>query len=145
MGAGPGVAYGAPVTPPVPVERSFRLWIAAVVVGLVGSALALATTTAAPTPGAAVSGFVGAVIGVLFLAAVVFCALRLRRGESWARLALAVLGGISAVFTVLGVLLTAGLGVDLGVLSTVVSLVQAALIVAAILFSFQEPANAWFR
>jgi hypothetical protein len=148
MGAGPAVAYRAPVTTPAapaPVERSFRLWIAAVVVGLVGSALSLATTTAAPTPFAAVSGFVGALIGLLFLGAVVFCALRLRRGENWARMTLAVLGGISAVFTVLGVLLTAGLGVSLGVLSTIVSLLQAALVVAAILFAFQEPANAYFR
>ena len=145
MGAGPVVPYRARVTPPVPVERSFRLWIAVVVVGLVGSALSLATTTAAPTPGAAVGGFVGALVGVLFLGAIVFCALRLRRGESWARLTLAVLGGISAGFTVLGVLLTAGLGVSLGFLSTIVSLLQAALIVAAILFSFQEPANAYFR
>ena len=132
MGAGPVVPYRARVTPPVPVERSFRLWIAVVVVGLVGSALSLATTTAAPTPGAAVGGFVGAIVGVLFIGAVVFCALRLRRGESWARLALTVIGGISAGFTVLGVLLTAGLGVSLGVLSTIVSLLQRATILLAL-------------
>lgn len=145
MGARPRVPYGAPVTPPTPVERSFRLWIAVVVVGLVGSGLSLATTTAAPTPLAAAGGIVGALIGLLFLGAIVFCALRLRQGENWARLTLSVLGGISALFTVLGVLLTAGLGVSVGVLSTVVGLLQAALIVAAILFAFQAPANAYFR
>ena len=140
--------YRAAVTspaPPAPVQRSFVLWIAAVVVGLVGSAFSLATTTAAPTAGAAAGGFVGVVIGLLFLAAIVFCALRMRQGENWARLTLTVLGGVSAVFTVLGVLLTAGLGISLGAVSTIVSLVQAALIVAAILFAFQAPANAYFR
>ncbi|WP_133251879.1 hypothetical protein [Actinomycetospora cinnamomea] len=131
--------------PPTPVERSFRLWIAAVVVGVLGSALSFATMPAAPGATAAAGTIVGAIIGLLFLGAIVYCALRLRRGENWARIALTVLGGISAVFTVLGVLLTAGLGVNLGLLSTTVSLLQAALIVAAILFSFQAPANAYFR
>ena len=133
------------MTPPTPVQRSFQLWIAAVVVGVVGSALSLATTTAAPSPLAATGGFVGVVIGLLFLGVVVYLALRLRAGDHWARLVLTILGGISAVFTVLGVLLTAGLGVSIGAVSTIVSLVQAALIVAAILFAFQGPANAYFR
>ena len=132
-------------TPPTPVQRSFQLWIAVVVVGLLGSVLSLATTTAAPSPLAATGGFVGVIIGLLFLAALVYLALRMRQGEHWARLTLTILGGISAVFTVLGVLLTAGLGVSIGALSTIVSLVQAALIVAAILFAFQAPANAYFR
>ena len=96
-------------------------------------------------PLAATGGFVGVVIGLLFLGVVVYLALRLRAGDHWARLALTILGGISAVFTVLGVLLTAGLGVSIGAVSTIVSLLQAALIVAAILFAFQGPANAYFR
>ena len=135
----------APPAPPTPVQRSFQLWIAVVVVGVLGSIFSLATATTAPTAFTAASGLVGVLVGLLFLAAIVFCALRLRNGENWARLTLTVLGGISAVFTVLGVLLTAGLGVSLGALSTIISLVQAALIVAAIVFAFQEPANAYFR
>jgi hypothetical protein len=136
-GAGP---YRARVTPPVPVERSFRLWIAAVVVNLLGSVVSLVTTP----PVSAISSIVGLVVGLLFLVAVVFLALRLRQGDSWARLTLAVLGGLSAVITVLGLLAGAGLGVGFSALSAVVGFVQAALIVAAILFSFQAPANAYF-
>jgi hypothetical protein len=129
------------VTPPVPVERSFRLWIAAVVVNLLGSVISL--VTAPPVSG--FSSIIGLVLGVLFLVAVVFLALRLRQGDAWARLTLTVLGGLSAVITVLGLLAGAGLGVGFSALSAVVGFVQAALIVAAILFSFQEPANAYFR
>jgi hypothetical protein len=133
--------YRARVTPPAAVERSFWLWIAAVVVNLVGSLVSLVTTP----PVSALSSIVGLVVGVLFLAIVVFLALRLRQGDGWARLTLAVLGGLSAVITVLGLLAGAGLGVGFSALSTVVGFVQAALIVAAILSSFQAPANAYFR
>ncbi|MDD7965808.1 hypothetical protein [Actinomycetospora lemnae] len=133
------------MTPPPPVQWSFRLWVAAVVVGVLGSAFSLATAATVPSGFAAGSGIAGAVIGLLFLAALVYLALRMRQGDHWARLVLAVLGGVSAVFTVVGVLLTAGLGVSLGWVSTVLSLVQAALIVAAILCSYQATANAYFR
>jgi hypothetical protein len=137
-GAGP---YRARVAPPVPVERSFRLWIAAVGVNLIGSLVSLVTLP----PGSTLSSLVGLGVGVLFLAAVVFLALRLRQGDGWARLTLAVLGGLSAAITVLGLLAGAGLGVGFGAVSTVVGFVQAALIVAAIVFSYQAPANAYFR
>ncbi|MEJ2863141.1 hypothetical protein [Actinomycetospora flava] len=134
-----------PTAAPTSVQRSFQLWIAAVVVGVLGSVFSLATSATVPNGLLAAGGIVGVVVGLLFLAALVYLALRMRQGESWARLALAVLGGVTAVFTVVGVLLTVGLGVSLGALSTVLSLVQAALIIAAIIFSFQAPANAYFR
>lgn len=133
------------MTPPTSVQRSFQLWVAAVVVGVLGSVFSLATSATAADGYLAAGGVVGVVIGLLFLAALVYLALRMRLGENWARTALTVLGGISAVFTVVGVLLSAGLGVALGALSTVLSLVQAALIVGAILLSYQAPANAYFR
>lgn len=140
-----GDAVPTPTTPPTSVQRSFGLWIAAVVVGVLGSVFSLATSATVPNGLLATGGIIGVVIGLLFLAALVYLALRMRQGESWARLALAVLGGVSAVFTVVGVLLTAGLGVTVGALSTVVSLVQAVLIIAAVIFSFQAPANDYFR
>lgn len=130
---------------PTSVQRSFQLWIAAVVVGVLGSGFSLAASATVRDGYLAAGGIVGVLIGLLFLGALVYLALRMRRGESWARLALTVLGGLSAVFTVVGVLLTAGLGVSVGTTSTIVSLVQAALIIAAIIFSYQTPANAYFR
>lgn len=133
------------MTPPTSVQRSFQLWVAAVVVGVLGSVFSLATSATATEGYLAAGGVVGVVIGLLFLAALVYLALRMRLGENWARTALTVLGGVSAVFTVVGVLLSAGLGVALGALSTILSLVQAALIVGAILLSYQAPANAYFR
>jgi hypothetical protein len=133
-----------PATVPTSVQRSFQLWIAAVVVGVLGSVFSLATSATVPNGYLAAGGIIGVVVGLLFLAALVYLAIRMRGGENWARVALSVLGGVSAVFTVVGVLLTAGLGVSPGGISTVVSLVQAAIIVAAIIFSFQAPANAYF-
>ena len=131
--------------PPTPVQRSFQLWIAA------SSSASSAVPSRSRPPRrprarsrrpAASSASSSACSSS---ASLVYLALRLRAGDHWARLALTILGGISAVFTVLGVLLTAGLGVTIGAVSTIVSLVQAALIVAAILFAFQAPANAYFR
>ncbi|GAA4907827.1 hypothetical protein GCM10023204_11080 [Actinomycetospora succinea] len=140
-----GDAVPTPTSPPTSVHRSFQLWIAAVVVGVLGSVFSLATSATVPNGYLAAGGIVGVIIGLLFLAALVYLALRMRQGENWARMALAILGGISAVFTVVGVLLTAGLGVSPGGISTIVSLLQAALIIAAIIFAFQAPANAYFR
>lgn len=136
--------YRGAVTVPTAVQRSFQLWIAAVVVGVLGSVFSLATSATVPNGYLAAGGIVGVVIGLLFLGALVYLALHMRHGENWARVALGVLGGVSAAFTVVGVLLTAGLGVSVGAVSTIVSLVQAALIIAAIIFSFQASANAWF-
>ena len=128
-------------TPPAPVQRSFVLWIAAVVVGLVGSAVSL---VGSPTVGAA-SGVAGLVVGLVFLALFVYCAIKLRQGLNWARLTLTIVGGVSVLFTVLGLLLSAGLGLAFGAVSTIANLLQAALIVAAIIYAFQPPANAYFR
>lgn len=127
--------------PPAPVRRSFVLWIAAVVVGLVGSVVSLVTTPTVATGG----GVPGLVLGLVLLALFVYCAVRLRQGLNWARVTLTVVGGISVLSTVLGLLLSAGLGISFGAVSTIANLVQAALIVAAILYAYQAPANAWFR
>jgi hypothetical protein len=124
--------------PPAPVRRSFVLWIAAVVVGLVASGVSLAEAPAAAAP-------TGLVVGLLVLVLFVGCAVALRRGRAWARLVLTVVGGLSVLVTVLGLLLSAGQGVTFGAVSTVAGLVQAALIVAAILSAHRAGANAWFR
>jgi type III secretory pathway component EscR len=116
--------------PPAAVRRSFVLWVAAVVVGLVTSAVSLAGGPATVSPA-------GLVVGVLVLVLLVGCAVALRRGRAWARLALTIVGGVSVLVTVLGL--------TFGTVSTVAGLVQAALIVAAILSAHQAPANAWFR
>ena len=60
-------------------------------------------------PGAGAAG--GLVLGVVLLVLFVVAAVTMRQGRPWARLTLAILGGSSVVFTVLGLLLSAGLGV----------------------------------
>lgn len=136
------MTYGDEVSrPPTPVRRSFALWIAAVVVGLVGSVVAVLGT---PAPGAA-GGVAGTVVGLLFLGLLVSCALAMRAGRNWARVTLTIVGGVSVLLTVLGLLLSAGLGVAVDAVSTTASLLQAGLTVAAVLLAFRAPANAYFR
>lgn len=127
------------MSPPPPVRRSFALWLAAVAVGVVGSVVALVGT---PT---AAGGVAGLVLGMVILALFVWCAFKLREGLSWARLVLTIVGGLSALFSVVGLLLSAGLGVSFGAVSTVANLLQAALIVAAIIYAYQPEASAYFR
>jgi hypothetical protein len=126
---------------PAPVQRSFVLWLAAVAVGLVGSVVALVED---PTVGAA-GGAAGLVVGLVVLALFVACAVKLRQGLHWARLTLTIVGGISVLVTVVGLLLSAGLGIGFGAVSTIANLVQAALIVAAIISAHQASAGAYFR
>ncbi|WP_285649071.1 hypothetical protein [Actinomycetospora sp. NBRC 106375] len=132
--------------PPAPVQRSFVLWIAAVVVGLVGSVIGLVTAPPIPDlPGATAGAVTGLGVGVVFLVLFVIGAVKMRQGRHWARLTLAIVGGISVVFTVLGLLLSAGIGVRAPLVPTIANLVQAALIVAAIILSYQAAANPYFR
>ncbi|MHC1562957.1 hypothetical protein ACR9E3_28695 [Actinomycetospora sp. C-140] len=132
--------------PPAPVQRSFVLWIAAVVVGLLGSVIGFVTAPPIPDlPGATAGAVSGLVVGVVFLVLFVVGAVKMRQGMNWARLTLAIVGGISVLFTVLGLLLSAGIGFSLPLVPTIANLVQAALIVAAIIFSYQATANPYFR
>ena len=158
---GPAGARGAE---PKEVRTSFLLWLAYLAVGLLGSIITFASLDSLIDAGLEQAGIdpsqvppeaiaagragvlVGVVLGLVLLALVVATVFQMRKGRNWARIVLAVLGGLSALgvlnaFTGAGTLI--GLG-GLGVVSVVLSAVQFVLLVAAIVFMFRRPANAWF-
>jgi len=78
------------------------------------------------------------VIGLSFVAAGFIFAFLMRGGRNWARILLAVLGGLFALLGLLSLANASGPTV-------VTSLVQLLLVVAAIATMFGSEANAWFR
>ncbi len=85
---------------------------------------------------AALTGTV--VIGLLFVAVGFIFAFLMRGGRNWARIALAVLGGLFGLFGLFSLANASG--------PTAVSVfVQLLLVVAAIAMMFGSEANAWFR
>jgi hypothetical protein len=73
------------------------------------------------------------VLGLLFVAAGVSCALLMRGGRNWARVVLTVVGSLSVLFLI-GPVVT-----------PLQALFQLLLVVGAIVMMFQRPANEWFR
>lgn len=143
--------------PPQQVQTSFLLWAVIVLLQLVGIALTFAereTLRAAAEEQArardggridpqAVDTIVtvglvfGVVLAVLFAAAILVCAIFMRRGRNWARIVLAVLGGLLALFALVSLV-----G---GTVSAVVqSLLTLVVVIAALVLMFTEPANTWF-
>ncbi len=152
--AGPAPLRG---TRPKEVETSFWLWIASVVLGVVGALItypqiqqlqadAIDQTLAQdPTldravieSAATVGLIVGIVIGLLILAAELVFVFLMRGGRNWARIVLAVLGGLGVLFGLVGLAgITGSMGAG--------SLVQLLLLIGAIVTMFLPAANAWFR
>ncbi|HEY6424142.1 MAG TPA: hypothetical protein VIY28_13020 [Pseudonocardiaceae bacterium] len=149
----------APLRGPRPkeVEISFWLWIGTFVLGLVGGALQyprfdqIRTETInralAQNPTLDRSSFesiftgalvVGAVIGLTFFVAEVVFVFLMRGGRNWARIVMAVLGGLSVLFGLIGLA-----GGTAGT-SVVTGLLQLLLLIGAIVTMFLPPANAWF-
>jgi uncharacterized membrane protein len=144
-------------TRPKEVEISFWLWISTIVLGLVGSvpiffqfdqlrAQAINQTLAndptldrstieSVTTGALVAG---AVIGLLLVVAQLLFVFLMRGGRNWARIVLAVLGGLVVLFGLIGFAGTTG-AMGAG------SLLQLLLLIGAIVTMFLPAANAWFR
>lgn len=147
---------GAAATPKE-VQTAFRLWIANIVLGVVGSLLSLlifddlvAMDELPPglTPEQAVlAASIGLIFGTLvFLGLGLLFAFKMRAGRNWARITLTVLGSIAVLFSLLsfgdspGV---AGVG-QTTVLFVVISVIQILLIVAAIFFMFRPAAAQYF-
>ena len=144
-------------TRPKEVEISFWLWTSTIVLGLLGSvpilfqfdqlraeaiSQALArdpaldrSTIESVTTGALVAG---AVIGLLLIVAQVIFVFLMRGGRNWARIVLAVLGGLVVLFGLIGFAGTTG-AIGAG------SLLQLLLLIGAIVTMFLPAANAWFR
>ncbi|MGH3835811.1 MAG: hypothetical protein ACRDSF_08915 [Pseudonocardiaceae bacterium] len=147
--AGPAPLRG---TRPKEVEISFWLWIATVVLGVLGvvvmyiqidllraelvnSLLAQDSTVDRSTVErfATVGSVVAIVIGLVLVGAQLFLVFLMRGGRNWARIVLAVLGGVVVLFGLLGLA------------ASVSGLLQLLLLVGAIVTMFLPAANAWFR
>jgi hypothetical protein len=161
----PPAAAGPPSTVPVPVPREVRhavtLWVASIIVGLVGGTVSFvlanplaagrsrmqATTTSGLSPAQLdtirnVSFIVGAVFGILFLALEVFFVVKMRAGRNWARIVLTVWFGIGVAGTLLSFafqFLLSAMPITLvsGVLSV-------ALLGFAVRLMYRPAANAYF-
>ncbi|MGQ0716171.1 MAG: hypothetical protein ACT4NP_02440 [Pseudonocardiales bacterium] len=140
-------------TRPRVVEISFWLWIATVFLGVLGvvvmyiqidllraelvnSLLAQDPTVDRSTVErfATVGSVVAIVIGLLLVGAQLLLVFLMRGGRNWARIVLAVLGGLIVLFGVIGFAASSASG-----------LLQLLLLVGAIVTMFLPTANAWFR
>jgi hypothetical protein len=155
----PPGGYPVPLRGPRPrsVEISFWLWIISLILGAAGSVAALTqldriraeainralaqnpTLDQSMTQSVVTGVLIGAVaVALLFVVAELVFVFLMRGGRNWARIVLAVFGGLSVLFGLVGLAGTAG-----PVL--VASFVQLLLVVAAIATMFGPAANAWFR
>ena len=156
---------GVAVEKPKEVETAFRLWIASVVIGLIGAIVSftlipsIIDTTIASTPttpglstedlrtAIQIGLVVAAVIGLVFVALFLLFTFKMRAGRNWARILLTILGGLSILSSLIGI---GGLGQmfaagPLGILSAVLSIVQLVVIAAAIVFMFRPAAGPYFQ
>lgn len=145
---------------PKEVQTAFRLWIANIVLGVVGSLLsllifddlvAMAELPPGVTPeqaalGATVGAIFVAVLTLVFLGLGLLFAFKMRAGRNWARITLTVLGAIAVLFSLLSFgssSAVAGVGL-VGILSVVITVIQTLLIIAAIYFMFRPAAAQYF-
>ncbi|MGH3800072.1 MAG: hypothetical protein ACRDTD_08075 [Pseudonocardiaceae bacterium] len=151
--AGPAPLRG---TRPKEVEISFWLWITTIVLGVVAALItypqieqlqadaidqALAqdptldrSSIESITAGALIGGIV---IGLLFVVAELVFVFLMRGGRNWARIVLAVLGGLFVLIGLFGLVVSAEA-------SSAIGLLQFLLLIGAIVTMFLPAANAWF-
>lgn len=150
--------------PPRDVRTAFVLWLGAIAASVVANLLGLlvveevlAATVArapgTPDPEAVAWARLNAyslIIGVtlLVLGVGLFLATRMRSGVNWARIVLTVVGAIDVLIGVLGLIGGSDVpGVEGAVpaLLTVLTVVELALVAAAIWCMYRPPAAAYFR
>ena len=156
-GTGP-TGPGGPLprlAPPAEVLTSVKLWFASIIVGLVGGILVFALTDQSASvrkametnPSAltesqlrtaeTVGLLVGLVLVLIVLGLEVLFVLKMKAGRNWARIVLAVLGGLSALSSLSG--LARGLGAG-----TVINFISMLLLIAAIVFMFRPATKPYF-
>jgi hypothetical protein len=143
-GAGPS----APTERPATVKAGIGAFLANTVLGLLSSIVTFAdfnslVDTAARDAGVSPDSvrtgiLVGAVIGLIFLAAYLLVLWFAWQGRNWARIVLWVLGGLSVLSGLFGLGNNSGLLALLGVL-------QLLLVIAGIVLLALKPSNAWYR
>ncbi len=136
------------------MHQAFLALIAYMGVGLLSSIIALVF---AAVLFSGISGFAGATIGggiiFLILTAVIFAIalyimIQMRAGRNWARITIAVLGGLALLGAVLNLFTyLSGFGLYGGVYATVfllISVVQLLLLGAALVLMFRPNVNSYF-
>lgn len=144
---------------PLPVLRSFQLWVASVVISVIGAGLAVVSwggqkeqvvqefLDAARSGGTEVTReqaetfatavFVGTIgITLALTLFLLFLAFRMRAGRNWARIVLTVVGGATALFGIAGV--------AAGGATAISSVLQSGLMIAAIVFMYLGASSAYF-
>jgi hypothetical protein len=163
--AGPPTAAGAP---PKDIQTAFNLFIAHIVLGVLGAILSFAlvgpivdvalrqagvrASDLGPQGQAQVEAavrtgiIVTVIVAVVLLALYIFFVFRMRAGKNWARIVLTVLSALSVLsalfnFGSFGTFLNAG---ALGVISVIITIIQLILIITAVVFMYRPAANAYF-
>ena len=152
MARGSSIRSGGAALPGIPraVRDSFVLWLTAVGAGVIETAMRVVYSLA----GGPESG--GLLVRLIVYAVAVYVIFQMRLGKGWARIALAVLlGGIGTLSLVVDPIswLAAGNGIVevfaqadlLFVLVAPIRAVHLAAVIAAFVFMFLPPANAYFR
>jgi hypothetical protein len=148
-------SFPAAAAPPRQLQASFWLWLVAVAAGLFETTLVVIDARPGEV-GSVAEVAIGVTVRLLAFTALVYPAVRLRQGRSWARIALAVLyGGFGTLSLVIGPvtwlaeggsLAEAMAAADLGsVLFAASRLIHVAAMIAALILMFHPAANAYIR
>jgi hypothetical protein len=125
---------------PKQVDTATMLWCAVAAIGFIANIIEIAD-------GLESGG--SFVISLIFEIAYVALVLVMRGGQNWARIVLTVLGGLGLLGDLLGVFgasIVASIGfAGLGAFVLILSLVEAAVIITAIVFSYHSLSNQYFR
>lgn len=154
----PGDQQHPGVPRPKPVELSFKLWLANVVLGVIGSIivfLVLDDVIEAAADEAGVSAaaakdiarpvvMTGLVVGLLIIGLLAALAFQMRNGKNWARVTLTVLGAIGVILALVNI--GDEFAVEgIGPVSGTIGVLRMLLIVGAIGLMYGGEANAYFK
>jgi len=143
---------------PKSVDTAFMLWMVAAGIGIVSSILNFFTVQAlydellkdtSPELRGSVAepGYGSAIFSLVLFALWVLVVFQMRNGANWARIVLAVLGGIGVIGGLVG-LLTIGVLFSIGILGALQALLSLASLVVtigALIFMFKSDANYYFK
>ncbi|MBB5954726.1 hypothetical protein FHS29_001296 [Saccharothrix tamanrassetensis] len=143
---------------PKSVDTAFMLWMVGAGVGILSSIISFITVQAiydellkdvdpslrgsVPSP-----GYGGAIFSLILSAVWILIVFQMRNGANWARIVLAVLGGIGVIGGLVG-LLSFGVLFSIGffgVIQALLSLVSLAVTIGALIFMFKPDANHYFK
>ncbi|KAA2264843.1 hypothetical protein F0L68_07135 [Solihabitans fulvus] len=144
------------VAKPKAVDTAFQLWIASVIVGLVANLISFATAQDVLNKtneklGTALQqsspSYGSAIFSLVILALWVVLIFQMRGGANWARIVLTVLGGLSILAQLLG-LLAIGILFSVGALGAIQALlgiVELIVVIGAIVFMFKGESSRYFK